>query len=256
MPFSHHSHSGQFCTHATNTLEEMVQQAITSNMSTFALTEHIPRDDIDLYPSESNHPHYTSPGGLWSLFSAYHAEALRLREKYSGQINILIGFEIEWIRPSSLGIIEKVMREHRFDLFVGSLHHVHTIPIDYDDETFHQAKEKSGGSVEKLFEYYFDSQAEMLRVLEPPVVGHFDLIRLKAESGEMLEEGSWSWRDWRGVWERIERNLRLVKGYGGVLEVNTSALRKGLGEPYPRREICEVSPVPCSSPFFPSMLRL
>lgn len=52
MPFSHHSHSGQFCAHAKGTLEEMVQAAIAKGFHTFALTEHIPRGDGDLYPEE------------------------------------------------------------------------------------------------------------------------------------------------------------------------------------------------------------
>lgn len=53
MPFSHHSHSGQFCGHATDTLEEVVQRAIALKMQVFALTEHMPRDqDSDLYPEE------------------------------------------------------------------------------------------------------------------------------------------------------------------------------------------------------------
>lgn len=52
MPFSHHSHSGQFCAHAQNTLEEMVQAAIARKMKVFALTEHMPREEQDLYTEE------------------------------------------------------------------------------------------------------------------------------------------------------------------------------------------------------------
>lgn len=52
MPFSHHSHSGQFCGHATGTLEEMIQTAISKGMKVFALTEHMPRDVEDFYPEE------------------------------------------------------------------------------------------------------------------------------------------------------------------------------------------------------------
>jgi len=55
MPFSHHSHSGQFCHHAKDTLEEMIQTAISKGMRVIALTEHMPRDRIeDLYPEEVN----------------------------------------------------------------------------------------------------------------------------------------------------------------------------------------------------------
>jgi len=52
MPFSHHSHSGQFCGHATGTLEEMVQTAVSKGMKVFALTEHMPREVEDFYPEE------------------------------------------------------------------------------------------------------------------------------------------------------------------------------------------------------------
>ena len=54
MPFSHHSHSGQFCAHAENTLEEVIQTAIGKKMDLYAMTEHMPRDDEDLYPEEVN----------------------------------------------------------------------------------------------------------------------------------------------------------------------------------------------------------
>ena len=52
MPFSHHSHSGEFCSHGKDTLEEIVQAAIFKEMDVFALTEHMPRKQSDLYPEE------------------------------------------------------------------------------------------------------------------------------------------------------------------------------------------------------------
>lgn len=52
MPYSHHSHSGQFCAHASNSLEEVIEAAIARGMKVFALTEHMPREQQDLYPEE------------------------------------------------------------------------------------------------------------------------------------------------------------------------------------------------------------
>ena len=54
MPFSHHSHSGEFCEgHAKDKLEEVVQEALRQKMQLLALTEHMPRDQpADLYPEE------------------------------------------------------------------------------------------------------------------------------------------------------------------------------------------------------------
>ena len=53
MPFSHHSHSGQFCKHASGTLEEVVLEAIRQKFRVYGLTEHVPRyREQDLYPEE------------------------------------------------------------------------------------------------------------------------------------------------------------------------------------------------------------
>lgn len=53
MPYSHHSHSGQFCKHAKGTLEEVVLEAIRQGFQVFGLTEHVPRYRLtDLYPEE------------------------------------------------------------------------------------------------------------------------------------------------------------------------------------------------------------
>lgn len=163
----------------------------------------------------------------------YLREAARLQEKYASQIHILIGFEGEWIRPSYGPLIVSLAADPAVDYFIGSLHHTAGVPIDYDGATYARAVEACGGSEERLFERYFDEQFEMLRTARPRVVGHFDLVRLfSAEPGRAL-------RQWPGVWERVGRNLRLVREYGGWLECNTSALRKGLAEAYPKREIAE-----------------
>lgn len=53
MPFSHHSHSGQFCLHAKGTLEQVVLEAIRQGFEVYGLTEHAPRyEQAHLYPEE------------------------------------------------------------------------------------------------------------------------------------------------------------------------------------------------------------
>ena len=53
MPYSHHSHSGQFCPeHAKDMLEDVILAAISKQMHVLALTEHMPRGQQDLYPGE------------------------------------------------------------------------------------------------------------------------------------------------------------------------------------------------------------
>jgi histidinol-phosphatase (PHP family) len=158
-----------------------------------------------------------------------------LREKYASQIKIIIGFEIDWIRPASKDLIERSLSRFPFEFFVGSVHHMHTVPIDYDRPMYEQARETAGGTDERLFEDYFDAQLDMLKQLKPLVVGHFDLIRLKSDDMER------SFTTWPGVWSKILRNLDFIASYGGMLELNSAALRKGMTEPYPKAEICKVS---------------
>lgn len=112
---------------------------------------------------------------------------------------------------------------------------MHTEPIDYDRPMYERAREHAGGTDERLFEDYFDAQMDMLTQLRPLVIGHFDLIRLKSDDPER------SFRQWPGVWSRILRNLDYIATYGGMLELNSAALRKGMSEPYPNGEICRVS---------------
>lgn len=119
------------------------------------------------------------------------------------------------------------------DYYIGSVHHVHGIPIDYDAVFYRKAREVAGGTDERLFEDYFDAQFEMLNALKPKVVGHLDLIRL------LSAEPDGDLRGMKRVWEKVVRNLKVIVEQAGLVEINTSALRKGLGEPYPSRSVCE-----------------
>ncbi|KAI4161122.1 MAG: hypothetical protein LQ342_005159 [Letrouitia transgressa] len=231
MPMSHHSHSGEFCNHGENTLHEMVQAAFACKMEVFALTEHMPREQQDLYPEEV--ASVPTSEKLSEVFHGFFREATRLQSAHNMSMAILVGVEIDWIRPSSKDWVNSLLSKYQFDLFIGSVHHVHTVPIDYDTVNYIKARDIAGGTDERLFEDYFDLQLEMLQALEPPIVGHFDVIRLQSNSQNQ------DLRHWRGVWQRILRNLEFIAGYGGILELNSAALRKGLKEPYPKSEICK-----------------
>ncbi|KAF9881737.1 histidinol phosphate phosphatase HisJ family protein [Colletotrichum karsti] len=236
MAFTMHSHSGQFCPgHAKDQLEAIIQHAISIGYKTMGLTEHMPRlETSDLYPEELEEGDPEEAIAILApRHDAYLQEAQRLREKYAPQIDLLIGFEGEWYRPSYGPFIKSLAAHPAVDYFIGSLHHVNAVPIDYSREMYVDAMNTAGGCEEKMYERYYDQQHEMLVALEPRVVGHFDLVRL------MSEDPARDVRKWKGVWEKITRNLEVVRRYGGLLECNSSALRKGLAEPYPCRVIAE-----------------
>jgi histidinol-phosphatase (PHP family) len=171
---------------------------------------------------------------LVKLFDDFITEATRLQDAYSSKIRILIGFESEWIRTSTVEIIQGILDKYTFDFFMGSIHHTHTIPIDFDRATYEQAREKAGGTDEQLFENYYDEQYDMLQALKPPIVGHFDLIRLLSDHRDTEFEGM------TVVWQKMRRNLEYIASYGGLLELNSAGLRKGLAEPYPCLAVTQV----------------
>ena len=169
----------------------------------------------------------------------YLTEATRLQSLFHPQIHILIGFETEWIRPADYApLVTTLAADPRIDYVVGSVHHVHGVPIDFDQAMYDQAVAASNNSEEaELFEAYFDAQHEMLQALRPRVVGHFDLIRLFSAFEKQRDALPPLAKHWPAVWEKVVRNLAFVLSYNGWLELNTSALRKGLADAYPMREI-------------------
>ncbi|KAI1801060.1 histidinol-phosphatase [Daldinia bambusicola] len=233
MAFTMHSHSGQFCPgHAKDQLEDIIKHAIGLGYTTIGLTEHMPRTALeDLYPEELDDPE-RSLAELFPRHEAYLQEAQRLQTKFASQIHIVIGFEGEWPRPAYASIVTQLAAHPSIDYFVGSLHHIDGIPIDYDAAYYARAVASAGGTEELAAARYYDQQHAMLTALRPRVVGHFDLVRLLSSDPGRDVPSSWP-----AVWEKVCRNLKVVAGYGGWLECNSSALRKGLAEPYPARPI-------------------
>ena len=158
-----------------------------------------------------------------------------------------MGFEAEFVRPASYApLVAALAADPRVDVVVGSLHHVLGVPIDFDRGMYEAALAKAAaaagaegdaaddedGSAEAhLWLAYYAAQHAMLVALRPKVVGHFDLIRL------LSADPARDPRAWPRVWAAVQRNLALVRDAGGWLECNSSALRKGLAEPYPARAV-------------------
>lgn len=223
----HGGHSGEFCCHASDTLEEIIAAYIRKGFSCVGITEHIPpvNDDF-LYPEEKSAG--LTAQSMFLRFKRYISECRRLQKKYASDIKIFVAFETETCTGSDV-FIEKLVRQFTPDYIVGSVHHVRDIPIDYSAELYRKAAETCGGS-DELYCAYFDLQYEMIRMLKPLVVGHFDLIRL-------FDEDYVSRLQKPLIRAKILRNLKLIKDSGLILDFNLRALYKGAAEPYISRSV-------------------
>lgn len=203
----------------------------------FCLTEHMPRiDSAHLYPEEiaSN----TSIQDLAVTFDNYYKKAKQVQETYKDRIQILVGFETESITPAYYDLVNELRQKYAFDLIVGSVHHVHEVPIDSSREIWTRAiaLNKNDPTVEGVFESYFDAQLDMLTHNNPQVVGHFDLIRLMAP----VEYEQRPFSEFPAVWDKIVRNVKQAVKQGALFEVNSAAIRKGWNTPYPAPDVAEL----------------
>lgn len=223
----HGGHSGEFCQHASDTLEEIVRAYVDKGFAWVGITEHMPPvNDGFLYPDERE-------AGLTAeimgrRFDRYMTACRYLKEKYASKIDILIGFETETY-SQSLPFIRGLIKTYRPDYFVGSVHHINDINFDYDLLHYQQAV-KAAGSLHNLYLNYFDAQYELITSLQPSVVGHFDLIRIFDDGyAKRLLEPS--------IEARINRNLNAIKEVGLILDLNVRAFQKGATEPYVSQSI-------------------
>ena len=225
----HGGHSGEFCNHAVDSLDDVIQAYIAKQFTWVGITEHIPPlSDRFLYPEEVQAGLNTEK--MHHRFRHYVATCRRLQQRYRSQIQLFVGCEIESYN-GTVGLVRQLMDTFAFDYIVGSLHHVDDIGFDYSPQLYRDAVQSAGG-LEALYCRYFDDQFEMIRTLKPQVVGHFDLIRIFDD-------------DYRqqlalpAVEQRILRNLELVKDLNLTLDCNVRALAKGASEPYPTRAILQ-----------------
>ncbi len=218
----HGGHSGQFCSHARDSLARVVAAYAAKRFAWVGLTEHMPPpDDRFLYPEERRAG--LNAAAISQRFAAYMAEARRLQQRWRKHLTILVGFEAEACR-GALALAQQLRARFSPDYIVGSVHHVADIPFDSSPRHYAQAAACCGG-LDPLYERYFDLQWEMLALLRPQVVGHFDLIRLfDPDYPRRLARPT--------IMRRIVRNLETVRRIGALLDFNVAALDKGAREPY------------------------
>ena len=218
----HGGHSGQFCNHASDSLQDVIRAYIDQGFSWVGITEHMPPPADDRrYPDEVQAG--LDAGALQRRFEHYFRECRELQAKFRDRIEIMTAFETE-AYDGAVAYTRSLVKMLKPDYLVGSVHHVRGICIDYSPELYLQAVETCG-SVEQLYCEYFDAQYQLMSALTPAVIGHFDLIRIYDENypARMTHPE---------IQQRINRNLAFMKQHELILDVNLRGFDKG-SEQYP-----------------------
>jgi len=218
----HGGHSAEFCSHAEDTLEEIIGAYVELGFSWVGITEHMPSIRDALVPDEERDAGLDAKA-MYERFSRYITTCRDLQRKHASTLEILVGFETDTCEGYE-SFVENLTNEFRPDYIVGSVHHVGDVSIDTSRKLYDQAAENSGG-INGLYCEYFDQQYEMVRALRPAVVGHFDLIRIfDPDYRARIERPD--------IWQRIERNLVAIAELDLILDFNVRAMTKGQSEPY------------------------
>ena len=227
----HGGHSGQFCHHATDTLEEIIQLYIAKGFPWVGITEHSPAISEELLYPDQRAANLT-PAFQFNRFTGYMQECRRLQQKYSREIRIFAAMEIETYSGYEQ-FVPFLLDTFQPDYIVGSVHFVDDMGFDYSQEQYDKTVASAGGIV-PLYCKYFDLQYAMIKLLKPSVVGHFDLIRIfdPGYKQRLLEPE---------IMARIKRNLQLIAELDLIMDFNLRALLKGAEEPYISRVILEIA---------------
>jgi len=195
---THHSPDG------ASPMAEMAAAALNARLSGIAFTDH-----AEWYRGD---PAY----GYLDL-DAYFTELAATRERFGNNLYILAGVELG--NPHDFPAETESVLTHPFDLVIGSVHWL-------DNQPGWEAPIYQGG-IPAAYQLYLGSVLEMIDAADFDVLGHLDLMR-------------------RDVWDLFGRTVpiedfrepvqavlcRLIET-GRAMEINTSAVRKGLDEPVP-----------------------
>ncbi len=221
----HGGHSNEFCDHADSSIEEIIHRAIELNMPVYGFSEHAPRNQKKyLYPEEIEKQ--KTPENLINSFYSYCKTLEILQKKYTSQITLLKGLEIEVVPPDEyISFSQKLIKEGNIEYIVGSVHWVNGYMTDFSPETFKKAVEAHQG-LENLMIDYYKTLKDMITSLKPDIVAHFDLITCFLKQKEIPKYTP-------KLINIIEQTLEEVKKNNCIMELNTSGLRKPINRIFP-----------------------
>ena len=223
----YHTHS-ELCHHAVGTIEDYVNKAIELNLNTIGICDHFPYEflkNIERIP-------YTEYAITVDEINYYLTTGENLREKYKNQINLRIGFEVDFFENQETALNNHLNKvKSRLDYILGSVH-ILDFQDDkgawgFDDNRFRKDYEYYGA--DKVYTQYFKTLRKMLNSeqFDLDIVGHFDLPK--------------KFNDLPGdkelIFNEAMKTLELIKKKGKVMEINTGGLRKDVKEQYPSEEI-------------------
>lgn len=207
-----HTHTS-FCD-GKNTAGEMAQAALALGFTGLGFSSHALEQENGTFGMQDE--------------AAYRECIGALKEEYAGRMDILCGMEMDYFTPQ---------RAQGLDYTIGSVHYFpekggrrYSVDASLEESLAALHNNYSGDWRAMVWDFYAMS-IENIRRFQPTIAGHFDLIKKFNKDGELFDEQSEAYRS--VALEVADEAANLLRDYGGILELNTAALKRGLAEPYP-----------------------
>lgn len=170
-----------YCPHGSkDTLKQYIERAIQLGLKTISFTEHapLPNGFVDPVPEQDS----ALPYEQWK---AYVTEIKKYQEEYRNDIQILVGFEVDFIEGFEKETTELLNEIGPFlDDSILSVHFLRANErytcVDYSPESVQQLIDETG-SLENVVDLYFDTVLRSITAdlgpYKPKRIGHMTLIR-------------------------------------------------------------------------------
>lgn len=203
----YHVHS-YLCRHGEGEIDQYVEAAIARGLSEIGFSEHIPIPDLD-------DPTGRMPIESWDV---YVRDVLAAQRHYR-DITIRFGIEADYL-PAHMPFVEKFLSDYPFDYVIGSVHFIGDWDFSHPDLR-HRLDEVG---IDALHIAYYGLIAEAAATGLYDIIGHLDLPKKLGQPTIDLSES-------------VSAALKAICHNDLALDVNTSGLRKGVGEIYPSADI-------------------
>ncbi|MFD0590780.1 histidinol-phosphatase [Paenibacillus sp. GCM10027627] len=216
MKFDLHTHHFR-CGHADGNIEDYVKAGIKAGLGAIGISDHSP---YFFHEQDQPWPNITMAR---SDFANYVEEVLRLKEKYAGQIEVLLGIESDFY-PEHVQAYREAFQRVPFDYIIGSVHQVGGVSI------FNRNRWKNLNELQHIEEKtsYYELIGQSAKSGMFDILGHIDAMKGYYPAFSDIP-----------ATEPIDRALQTIAECGVAIEINTSGSTKDVGGWYPSDDILE-----------------
>lgn len=207
----YHMHT-PLCGHAVGEPFQYVEQALRVGLSEIGFSDHAP-----LVSHED--ARYTMKASELPL---YHKMVESVQKKYAS-FPIKLGLEADYI-PGFEAKTKAILEGYPYDFVIGSIHFIDAWAFDDPDEKI-KWKDKD---VNRVYRDYYKLLRKSAESQLFDIMGHVDLVK---KFGHRATEDMTS---------EVEETARVFKATDVTVEINTSGLRKPVGEIYPAAAILKI----------------